>query len=193
MSSPATAAAPFFFDAKLLGSRDPVTNSVSQSAWVENLEMGTQAAIQLAQNLMTEMRDSAPSKDTMRALYERVLNISGAHEPHWSTPDFAKAISTPLAEARKLTESWYLGCFNPESPQAARTQVCPTPEAVSELLTKLKSILAVDEDGHRVIDIVATSQPFFDRYNRSRKPYQVFETPLEAFKPGGPLAWMAGK
>jgi hypothetical protein len=193
MSSPATRATPLFFDEKLLGTRDPKTAAVSQSAWVENLEMGTHAAIQLAQNLLSEMRGNAPTKDTMRALYQRVLTLSGAHESHWSIANFAKAISTPLTEARQLTESWYLGCFNPESPDAGRTQVCPTQVAVSELLSKLRSLVAVDEDGNRVIDLIATSEPFVDRYNRSCKPYQVFDTPAEPFNSGGPLAWMTGK
>lgn len=193
MSSPATGAPSLFFDQKLLGTRDPVTNSLSQTAWVENLTMGTHAAIQLAQNLMTEIQKGAPNKDTMRALYDRVLNLSGAHEAHWSTPDFAKAVSTPLAEARNLTYSWYVGCFNPESSEARLNQVCPTPVAVSELISKLKSLVATDEDGQNVIDLKATTEPFFDRYNRSRKPHQVFETPLDVFERGGPLAWTTGK
>lgn len=191
MSSTATAA-PFFFDAKLLASRDPETAKVSQSAWVGNLEMGAHAALQLALNLQSEMKAGAPSKETMHALYERVLSLASAHEPHSTDPSYSRAISGPLREACQATQAWYTGCFNPQGGDASRAQTCPTPFAVTELISRLKSIVATDEDGNRVMDLLATSEPFFNRYNASCKPHQVFDTPAELFKAGRPLAWMAG-
>jgi hypothetical protein len=192
MSSQATAA-PLFFDQKLISTRDPETARVSPSAWVENLVMGTHAAIQLAQNLQAEMRGGAPERETMHALYGRVMTLASAHESNPSNPSYSCAISEPLREARELTQTWYTSCFNPERSGEARDQACPTPFAVSELLNKLKSIVATDEDGNQVLDLVETARPFIDRYNVSCKPHQVFDTPAELFDSGRPLAWMSGK
>lgn len=183
-------AAPCFFDAKLLGTRDPKTANVSPSTWVENLEMGMHAAIQLAQNLQSEMRAGAPTKETMHSLYERVLTLASAHESHPTNPTYSRAISEPLREACQATQSWYTGCFNPLSADADRKQVCPTPVAVNDLISKLKSLVAVDDDGNRAIDLAATAKPFIDSYNVSCKPAQVFTTPAELFEAGGPLSWM---
>lgn len=173
---------PFFYDDAFKNNQGAPTNPACQRTWVYNLEQGINAAITLCSNLLTEMKDSGPKRETMHALYERLVHLSGAHEPHHSLPGFAQAIATPLREAQQLTESWYLGCLNPESPERSRTQVCPTAEAVSDLRKSLNALVAVDEDGHRVIDLKATSEPFLQRFNMSRKPYQVFDTPPEIFR-----------
>ena len=192
MTAPAVAV-DFFFNDKLLASRDPKTANVSPSAWVENLEMGIHTAIQLAKNLKSELDAGGPHKETMHALYFKVLTLSGAH-PHGPTkPSYATAISEPLHQALQVTQSWYLGCIDPERADSARAQVCPTAVAVEELLKKLNAIIAIDEDGNRAIDLSATAQPFINHYNAGCKPAQVFTTPAELFEAGAPLAWMAGK
>ena len=193
MTSTAVVADRFFFNNELLATRDSNTANLSPSAWVANLEKGIHAAIHLAEDLKSQMASGAPSKDTMHSLYFRVLALSSAHENHRTLPSYASAISEPLNEARKVTEAWYLGCIDPEHSDTKRHQVCPTPHAVAELLSSLKSLVATDEDGNRAIDLAATAQPFINRYNGGCKPAQVFETPVELFEAGAPLAWMAGK
>lgn len=192
MTATVTAQSTSFFSPDLLATRNPDTAHLCANRWVAKLEMGLHATIQLAQNLGAEMASGAPKRDTMHALYERVLSLQIPHAQRETDPSFTKALSEPLTKAKNTTESWYLGCIDPGNEAKARVQVCPTPMAVQELITDLKSLVAVDEDGHRAIDLAATAQPFIDRYNESCKPYQVFETPAELFTNGNPLAWMVG-
>lgn len=192
MTGTNTAQSHSFFSPELLATRNPNTAHLSPTAWVANLEMGIHSAIQLAQNLESEMAAGAPQRDTMKALYERVLSVQNPHAERRTDPPFTKAVSVPLTNAKNATEAWYLGCINPGDEAKARVQVCPTPTAVKELISDLKSLVAVDEDGHKAIDLAATAQPFIDRYNVSCKPYQVFETPTELFEKRQRLAWMVG-
>ena len=181
-----------FFSPELLATRNQNTAHLSPTAWVANLEMGIHSAIQLAQNLAAEMAAGAPQRDTMKALYEKVLSLQNPHAERETDPSFTRALSVPLTNARNTTEAWYLGCIDPADETKTRVQVCPTPTAVNELISDLKSLVAVDEDGHTAIDLGATAQPFIDRYNVSCKPHQVFETPADLFGQGQPLAWMVG-
>lgn len=192
MTATVTAQTTSFFSPDLLATRNLDTAHLCANTWVAKLEMGLHSTIQLAQNLADEMANGAPQRETMHALYGKVLSLQMPHAQRETDPSFTKGLSEPLTKARNTTESWYLGCIDPNNESKARIQVCPTHMAVKELISDLKSLVAVDEDGHKAIDLAGTAQPFIDRYNVSCKPHQVFETPAELFQNSQPLAWMVG-
>jgi hypothetical protein len=192
MTAPASAQSPSFFSKDLLATRNSDTAHLCANTWVAKLEMGIHSTIQLTQHLAAEISLGGPQRATMHALYEKVLSLQLPHAPRETDPSFAKALSEPLTKAKVLAESWYVGCIDPNNQTKARIQACPTLVAVNELMSDLRSLVAVDEDGHKALDLSAAAKPFIDRYNASCKPHQVFETPQELYALGQPLAWMVG-
>jgi len=181
-----------FFSPDLLATRDPATAHVCGQTWQGKLEMGLHAAAQLAENLRSEMSEGSPHHETIIALYTRLLSLSTAHPVRENSRGEGKEVvapenllGQPLARATETVAAWYLDSINSKHFSARGNQESPTSETVTSVCDTLSSLLS--------LDLSAAARPHIERYNSSCKPGQVFTTPLELFRPGGPLEWQTGQ
>lgn len=163
-----------FFSPDLLATRNPDTANLCAKTWVTKLEMGLLAAIQLTQDLRAEVEAENPQKQTINALYKRILALHIAHEGRDYDPPQAKALSDVFAPADAITSNWYIGTIS--SPSNTRTTQAHQPtikdlKIIEDALTLLTKI-----------DLAAAAKTYIDRYNGARKPGQVFLTPVDLLK-----------